>query len=1655
MRGILYNALGACVALAAIGLKAETLDSLSRTVVFPSPSVSLTPDGLSRVSLKECMPDLQSGKPVLPVTGISFNLPGGVEVATLTLTHGPVREIPLGAPVEWGLPPRLPDDPPFPNVSPDPAIYGGESPYPDYGTPYWRSDATGGGGLLSVQVHPVRLDPLRNTLLAAESVTVTITLRAKQAAAAQRTAHIAPLSAALEPGPHTYVVIATSNLIFNAPGPWNLQALCTARARAGFTPALVTTEWIEANYAGTNAAAKIRAFVQDAHQHWGVRYLLLGGTFALLPVQKLYVSFRDIFIDRTAEIPADAIYYGCMTGTFDNNGNGRYGELTDGVNGGDVDLTAEVMVGRFPVSNTLELAHMVRKTLRYENASADHHKPHALIAEKMDLGSLVYATGYMEELRYGSTSYGLNSLGFKNSPYAAAVDSDRTLYDSDAYLWTAANVLAFLNQNLASINHIGHGATKSCFKISLSQTANLNALRAFTNDMPYFLYSQACSPGAFDTPDCFAEQMVTVSNAAFAAVMNAREGWEFANVVGGYSHRYHRCFLDAALRGTATRLGEVNEQSRRMNLALVGSASANYWRWVYYELNLFGDPATPFSAAVNPLPPEITHEPLINTFDTQTLHRVACTVEPIGIYDPDTVALVWRSSRETGVAHTQTMTSATGNLFEGDIPPQPARTRIDYVLSAKNRAGILGRWPKLGEAAFTVTDRLELDIRGSPSDYGSVTPDYGLHAFASGLVAVASAPALHVVSEDTRFANRGFFGTGSVPQSGTNLTVAFQMDTDSLLAWLWQCEYRLLLTSSIDGSSSQSFWTDQDAPFFVPPVPGTVTLSNGTALAFAEWLLDGVRTPAAPGHCAPAFGTLAMHAPHTLEARYLPATLDADTNGIPDWWEFQYFGANGHGPQSDGDADGYTLLEEYQDRTDPLVAEFIPAPPRITFTPLAEVQTRPGPFTLRAVITDTHEVSSAVVRWHRKTEAWQLTPMRMTSNDLFEAQIGAVSAPGDDFEYQLIASDPSGRSSQTDVSFLFLSYPVADTSRFHDLSFVAYPTQQIVSAYMNLYNTGNADLVWSMRFARVESITDPALPCWNRVSLGQRWQASTNRCASAPYALHSRLASSNATTGPAVRATITLPPLLIGANASLSFKYWIHSEPHQATTRAFDGGIVEYSKDYGATFQQLKGPYTHTIYGWAASPWPEGTPCLAGKGTEGWRTATFDFAKEHPEFNGFQGRVMHFRFHYGADNNTDNEGWYIDDVTVMPLVWQNGFSHSIEPTYNYTIPAGSYRRILWANLPASVDGRDDNLTVSILSNDPVNPMTSFFWRLKIRDVPLLPDLRAAQSSDGDGRVRLTTGVVDRDGEPVSLAVNWSKDSGKTWLPAALTNVLAATGTVAEVAATGTLTNLPTASDGARFTNRLSATWESAALVPPLTVSTQMLFRVTATNGYFGAAYTTARFTVDNVPPAFTPGALAVSPLSAVGPYALTPNLLTLAWPVATDAPSGSALTYRLTDQASYAPAPVHTNSTVGTTATLALSNSLDSAHAFEVVALDAAGNASAPLAATLLVLHALGDFDRDGMCTADEETAGTSATDPADCFAVAIQPVPGKPGILALDWNGSAGRRYTVEATPTLLPPVWLPLPGYTDIPGTGAPLHAELPGGQPSSFFRLKVTQP
>ncbi len=62
----------------------------------------------------------------------------------------------------------------------------------------------------------------------------------------------------------------------------------------------------------------------------------------------------------------------------------------------------------------------------------------------------------------------------------------------------------------------------------------------------------------------------------------------------------------------------------------------------------------------------------------------------------------------------------------------------------------------------------------------------------------------------------------------------------------------------------------------------------------------------------------------TLTAAYRTTAVDSDKNGLPDWWEYAWFGGLGTiggGPNDDPDGDGLTNLQEYKLGTNPVAAD--------------------------------------------------------------------------------------------------------------------------------------------------------------------------------------------------------------------------------------------------------------------------------------------------------------------------------------------------------------------------------------------------------------------------------------------------------------------------------------------------------------------------------------------------------------------------------------------------------------------------------------------------------------------------------------------------------------------------------------------------------------
>ncbi len=573
------------------------------------------------------------GAPIIPVRPVEVLVPFGKKVVT-------ARTIPLDTydlPGSYRLPPA---QKPYPlsyrgtmqPTEPNLAIYGQAKPWPGINYEQVTIQSKRGYQVLTANLFPLQYVPttgkisyaskLRLEIELADSISANIVRPSTRTTSALRTMVDNPDVLRTYPvkeksvqklgdpealpsgGPYQYVII-TSGALEAAPAPWNFQALRDAKIACGMTATVVTTEWIYATYDGTRPSGgtdnqtKIRNFLIDAYHNWGTEYVLLGGNANIIPARMFLV---DSLVGDIDEMPVD-MYYGCVEPqecTFDYDADGFYGEPTDGVGGSDVDLLAEIYVGRATVENATELENFVRKTLAYDLTQNEYLSRIAMLGEYLGFGGVSeYAKDSKEQIRLGGTYDGYSTCGFEDHNQINFFDfntvdclPDATtccwpLYDKDR-TWNISDLLCLMNGGIHAFNHLGHTNYDYCMKLDIYDLSSL------TNTDYFFVYSQGCYPGAFDISDCFAEVITSMEHGAFAVIMNARYGYGMGYSTDGPSQRFDRQFWDAPLGEGILEIGRANQDSKEDNLWDINGGCI---RWCYYELNLFGDPAQKFRFA--------------------------------------------------------------------------------------------------------------------------------------------------------------------------------------------------------------------------------------------------------------------------------------------------------------------------------------------------------------------------------------------------------------------------------------------------------------------------------------------------------------------------------------------------------------------------------------------------------------------------------------------------------------------------------------------------------------------------------------------------------------------------------------------------------------------------------------------------------------------------------------------------------------------------------------------------------------------------------------------------------------------------------------------------------------------------------------------------
>ena len=156
-----------------------------------------------------------------------------------------------------------------------------------------------------------------------------------------------------------------------------LNSLVTHKNNRGISTKLVTLNEIYNgaffSVQGRDDAEKVKYFIKNAYDDWGISYVLLVGDEDKFPARETHIKYED-----DAEIFLSDLYYADIYDenqdfqTWDTNDNNLFCEIDWGnpPYSDEMDLYPDVAIGRLPCMNSDQLSTCINKITGYENNDA-------------------------------------------------------------------------------------------------------------------------------------------------------------------------------------------------------------------------------------------------------------------------------------------------------------------------------------------------------------------------------------------------------------------------------------------------------------------------------------------------------------------------------------------------------------------------------------------------------------------------------------------------------------------------------------------------------------------------------------------------------------------------------------------------------------------------------------------------------------------------------------------------------------------------------------------------------------------------------------------------------------------------------------------------------------------------------------------------------------------------------------------------------------------------------------------------------------------------------------------------------------------------------------------------------------------------------------
>jgi len=473
-----------------------------------------------------------------------------------------------------------------------------------------------------VEFIPFQYNPVQGTLTLIESVTVKVSYDLTDEVSAEESAllndnvldDLAPdmfinyndmktlyqdqiLSSFASSATGRYVIITTNAI---RSGSTKLNSFIAHKQSLGY-PVSVITETDFGTLTGqspNHKAEKIRQWLKNNYISLGIQYVLLIGNPSPyesgegdLPMKMCYPRLGDSY----QEAPTDA-FYADLTGNWDINGNGYYGEWSDFTASGGVDFSPEVLIGRIPVYGTgySILDSILQKTIDYETSTSTAWRKSALLPMSFSDSTPTDGAYLAEQMKSdylspnGYTSYRMYQKGSGacsiNSAFSCEAELRGGTGVRDRWAANDYGIVTWWGHGSSTGAYVGYSGCDDGELMLSSYCSYLD------NSHPSFTYQSSCTNGHPETSNNL--QYSILQNGGIATVSATRVSW--------YSYGQTNFAMSTTNAGMGYEYVKrlVQKMAAANALILMKSSmtpTSNTRLMNYYGFNVYGDPSVSIS----------------------------------------------------------------------------------------------------------------------------------------------------------------------------------------------------------------------------------------------------------------------------------------------------------------------------------------------------------------------------------------------------------------------------------------------------------------------------------------------------------------------------------------------------------------------------------------------------------------------------------------------------------------------------------------------------------------------------------------------------------------------------------------------------------------------------------------------------------------------------------------------------------------------------------------------------------------------------------------------------------------------------------------------------------------------------------------------------